>query len=82
MTKETTMAKFVSSSSQVKVPAGKAIVKIAKVYMANLYVPYSATGINGLGSKTTFSGQWKGVRQYYLEITEEDMVPGGCPCAL
>ncbi len=81
MTKETTKTTSYTTTSPVSVPAGKAIVKEAIVFMANLDVPYIAVGLNGLGSKAVIRGQWKGVSSYDFEIKQKDMVKGGCPCA-
>ena len=81
MTKETTKTTSYTTTSPVAVPAGKAIIKQAIVLMANLDVPYTAVGINGLGSKAVIRGQWKGVSSYDFEIKQRDTVKGGCPCA-
>ena len=81
MTKETTKTTAYTTTSPVAVPAGKAIIKQAIVLMANLNVPYTAVGINGLGSKAIIRGQWKGVSSYDFEIKQRDLVNGGCPCA-
>ena len=81
MTKETTKTTAYTTTSPVAVPAGKAIIKQAIVLMANLDIPYTAVGINGLGSKAIVRGQWKGVSSYDFEIKQRDLVNGGCPCA-
>ncbi|XP_073416011.1 uncharacterized protein [Dendrobates tinctorius] len=61
-----------SSSSQVDLPAGKAIRMVASVVKAKLIVPYRAKVCTLFGFEAEIEGTWNGVSLYNLMVIQED----------
>ncbi|XP_069601930.1 uncharacterized protein [Ranitomeya imitator] len=61
-----------SSSSQVDLPAGKAIRVVASVAKAELIVPYRAKIKTLFGFEAEIEGTWNGVSLYNLMVRQED----------
>uniref|UniRef100_A0A8C5QQX7 Tachylectin 2 domain-containing protein n=1 Tax=Leptobrachium leishanense TaxID=445787 RepID=A0A8C5QQX7_9ANUR len=64
-----------SSSTDVEVPAGRAIRMIASVTRGEMDVPYRMVISTLFGFKTTITGIWQGVNRYNLMVTQEDYKP-------
>ncbi|XP_053305242.1 tachylectin-2-like [Spea bombifrons] len=62
-----------STSSEVEIPAGKAIRMIASVKKAEMEMPYRAHIRTMFGYETTIEGKWKGLTHYNLRVDQEDI---------
>ncbi|CAN2388329.1 Tachylectin [Pristimantis euphronides] len=60
------------SSTQVELPAGKAIRMVASVMKAEMNVPYKWIARTMFDSEVEIRGMWKGVSHYNLMVKQED----------
>ena len=74
LTKENSKTITYEATSNVNIPPGDAITKIAVITCANLNVPWTAKIVSKLGSVHTIGGMWNGVDMYNLRIVQEDTV--------
>ena len=74
LTKENSKTITYEATSNVNIPPGDAITKIAVITRANLNVPWTGKIVSKLGSIHTIGGMWNGVDMYNLRIVQEDTV--------